>query len=102
MVPVKRSLHVKVAKSKVVAAEPTDDINSIQALHLGLMINEKGELDMQHIDPAFIRESLGSIGLSQTSSTLTASVRDADEHFVGFSYSYAAPIDYCADRKAEL
>ncbi|XP_054289394.1 serine/threonine-protein kinase Sgk2-like [Macrosteles quadrilineatus] len=62
----------------------------------------KGELDMQHIDPAFIRESLGSIGLSQTSGALTASVREADEHFVGFSYSYAAPIDYNNDRAAEL
>lgn len=49
-------------------------------------------MDLQHIDPAFIRESVGSVGLSQTGNgTLTASVRDADEVFAGFSY--AAPID---------
>lgn len=62
---------------------------------------QKGELDMQHIDPAFIRESLGSMGLSQTGGALTASVRDADEHFAGFSYSYAAPIDFGNDRTAK-
>lgn len=51
-----------------------------------------GVMDLQHIDPAFIRESVGSVGLSQTGNgTLTASVRDADEVFAGFSY--AAPID---------
>lgn len=56
---------------------------------------------MQHIDPAFIRESLGSMGLSQTGGALTVSVRDADEHFAGFSYSYAAPIDFGNDRTAK-
>lgn len=63
-----------------------------QLLIVYMNVLQNGVMDLQHIDPAFIRESVGSVGLSQTGNgTLTASVRDADEVFAGFSY--AAPID---------
>uniref|UniRef100_A0A1B6DUY2 Non-specific serine/threonine protein kinase n=2 Tax=Clastoptera arizonana TaxID=38151 RepID=A0A1B6DUY2_9HEMI len=51
-----------------------------------------GVMDLQHIDPNFIKESVGSVGTSQSGNgTLSASVRETDEVFAGFSY--AAPLE---------
>nr|CAD7572829.1 unnamed protein product [Timema californicum] len=54
----------------------------------------KNPLDLRHIDPEFTREPVSaSVGCSQSHSTcvLSASVREADDAFAGFSY--APPID---------
>ncbi|XP_063238015.1 serine/threonine-protein kinase Sgk1-like isoform X3 [Bacillus rossius redtenbacheri] len=56
--------------------------------------NVQNPLDLQHIDPAFTLEPVpSSVGRSQTHSTclLSASVREADDAFAGFSY--APPIE---------
>lgn len=49
--------------------------------------------DLRHIDPEFTREAVSSsVARSHsTTSILTASVREADDIFAGFSY--AAPMD---------
>lgn len=49
-------------------------------------------MDLQHIDPEFTREPVtSSVGCSHSTSVLSASVREADDAFAGFSY--APPID---------
>jgi len=53
---------------------------------------QKGVMDLQHIDPQFTREPVtSSLGCSQSTYALSASVQEADDAFAGFSY--APPID---------
>nr|CAD7403893.1 unnamed protein product [Timema poppensis] len=62
--------------------------------YLVFVVLVKNPLDLRHIDPEFTREPVSaSVGCSQSHSTcvLSASVREADDAFAGFSY--APPID---------
>ena len=53
---------------------------------------QKGVMDLQHIDPQFTREPVtSSLGCSHSTFALSASVKEADDAFAGFSY--APPID---------
>lgn len=54
--------------------------------------SQQSVMDLQHIDPEFTREPVtASVGCSHSTCALSASVREADDAFVGFSY--APPID---------
>ncbi|PSN57440.1 hypothetical protein C0J52_07332 [Blattella germanica] len=54
--------------------------------------DEQSVMDLRHIDPEFTRERVtSSVGRSQSTCVLSASVREADDAFAGFSY--APPID---------
>jgi hypothetical protein len=45
-------------------------------------------MDLKNIDPEFTKEPVpSSVGLSQQNSTLSASVKEADSAFEGFSYA---------------
>nr|CAD7446641.1 unnamed protein product [Timema bartmani] len=65
--------------------------HKVEKLHYAV---KKNPLDLRHIDPEFTREPVSaSVGCSQSHSTcvLSASVREADDAFAGFSY--APPIE---------
>jgi len=57
-----------------------------------LFLQQSGPSDLRHFDPEFTEEPVpNSIGRSPDSLLLTASVKEAAEAFLGFSY--APPMD---------
>ncbi|KAJ9594148.1 hypothetical protein L9F63_014404, partial [Diploptera punctata] len=59
--------------------------------------NVQSPMDLRHIDPEFTREVVASsVGQSQSTCMLSASVCEADDAFAGFSY--ARPIDLHLDK----
>ncbi|XP_077991813.1 serine/threonine-protein kinase Sgk1-like [Glandiceps talaboti] len=56
--------------------------------------NVTGHMDLKHFDPEFVREPVpGSVGRSLDPSAISASVQEADNAFVGFSYVPPAALD---------
>lgn len=65
---------------------------TLSVLFCFVFLPQSGPSDLRHFDPEFTEEPVpSSIGRSPDSILLTASVKEAAEAFLGFSY--APPVD---------
>lgn len=65
-------------------------ISSLQLCNFDVFLLQTGPNDLRHFDPEFTDEPVpNSIGCSPDSALVTASITEAAEAFLGFSYAPA-------------
>ncbi|KAF4524894.1 hypothetical protein B566_EDAN015550 [Ephemera danica] len=74
--------------SKDVHKEPSINLGPSERAQLKDILSQTGTMDLKNIDPEFTKEPVPtSVGQSQNGTALSASVKEADAAFEGFSYA---------------